>query len=140
MTFVLDKQIERDSVFVQDLKLCTVRLSKNAAFPWLVLIPKRPNMAEILDLNEEDRQVLYSEIEHCARALQKLFKPTKLNIANIGNVVSQLHIHVIARFKTDPAWPNPVWNSGVMKEYSEAELDARLASLRTTLAQVLQSK
>lgn len=133
MPFVLHPKLESDSTFVCDLTLSQVRLSHNAAFPWIVLIPRKPDLIEIIDLPLAQETILYQEIRHTSLILKKLFSPTKLNVANLGNVVPQLHIHVIARFEKDLAWPNPVWNSGVTAVYTETEQSERIAELHRAL-------
>ncbi len=117
MLFKLDPQLEKDSSWICDLSLSQVRLSNNAAFPWIILIPKKAGMSEIIDLTSNEQTQLWQEISQSSLVMRELFSPTKLNVANLGNVVAQLHIHVIARFKTDKAWPGPVWNSQVSAEY-----------------------
>jgi len=129
MPFALDPKLENDSYFVCDLPLCQVRLSKNAAFPWLLLIPKRPNIIEIIDLTETDQIQLLKEIRQASKVLQKLFQPKKLNIANLGNIVSQCHIHVIARYEEDKAWPHPIWNRGINETYEDEEQQMILSTL-----------
>ena len=130
MTFTLDPQLEKDSVPVVDLELSHVRLSKNAAFPWIILIPKREAMIEIIDLDETDRAVLLNEIVQASQILKNAFQPKKLNVANIGNRVSQLHVHLVARYEDDEAWPGPIWNSGVSSDYDDKALQERLAVLQ----------
>ena len=106
---MLDPRLAADTLPVTDLKLCAVRLMNDARYPWLVLVPRREQVVEILDLRESDQQALWHEVRQCAQALQHITNADKLNIAALGNVVAQLHVHVIARFKTDGAWPKPVW-------------------------------
>jgi len=126
----LDPRLESDSTFVTDLDLCQVRLSHNASFPWIILIPKRENMSEIMDLENADQQLLVQEIAHSSKVMQKLFGSFKLNVANLGNVVAQLHIHIIARYDTDEAWPGPVWNSGVSETYDTQALNDRVIKIK----------
>jgi len=109
--FELDPRLAADTVAVTNLSISSVRLMNDARYPWLVLIPARAGMVEIIDLSEQDQLRLYDDIRHCARALQAHCQPDKLNIAALGNQVAQLHVHVIARFKTDAAWPAPVWGA-----------------------------
>lgn len=130
MTFVLDEKLEADSYFITDLELSHVRLSKNAAFPWILLIPKRPEIVEIIDLDESDRNTLFTEIVHASQIMKNLFQPKKLNVANLGNIVSQLHVHVVARYEEDQAWPGPIWNSGVKADYDDKKLQERVALLQ----------
>jgi diadenosine tetraphosphate (Ap4A) HIT family hydrolase len=133
MTFILDPRLENDSVFICDLPLSQVRLSKNSAFPWLLLIPRQNDIVEIFDLSVADQGVLLNEMRVTAAVLKKLFTPKKLNVANLGNVVPQLHVHVIARFEEDKAWPGPVWNSGVKEYYADDELNEITAKIKKEL-------
>src|ERR1700722_11056000 len=107
--FQLHKQLEADSILIRNLGLCQVRLQNQKAAPWLILVPRRAEAAEIHHLSAEDRAVLIEEIAQAAKVLEKLYAPDKLNIAALGNIVPQLHMHVIARFTKDAAWPAPVW-------------------------------
>lgn len=129
MNFVLDPKLESDSAFICDLALTQVRLSHNAAFPWIILIPRQAQMIELVDLNESEQLQLLTEIRQASHVMRTTFQPTKLNVANLGNIVAQLHIHVIARFSSDLAWPQPVWNSGIVKEYSTDEKQQRITLL-----------
>lgn len=117
----LDIRLESSSSLICDLDLCQVRLSHNAAFPWILLIPKKSGCVELTDLNPAEQHLLIQEIDHACRVMQTLFFPDKLNIATLGNIVPQMHIHVIARFKTDVAWPNPVWNT-VSASYDDIDM------------------
>ena len=101
MTFILDKTLEQDSTLITELKLCQVRLINNADFPWLILVPKLPGIAEITDLCNSEYNLLNQEIRLVAKALQSATTPDKLNIATIGNMVTQMHVHIIARYKSD---------------------------------------
>ncbi len=126
----LDPRLEESSVFVTDLELCQVRLSSNGKFPWILLIPRLDDITEIIDLEEASQILLLQEIALTSQILKDLFAPHKLNVAALGNVVPQLHVHVIARYTHDEAWPNPVWNSGVSETYSEEALDKRISQLK----------
>ncbi|MBI2707450.1 MAG: HIT domain-containing protein [Proteobacteria bacterium] len=107
-------RLESESTYVIDLPLSQVRLSHNAAFPWIILVPQKDGLVELIDLTSEDQQKLMQEIATASQIMRQLFHPTKLNVANLGNRVPQLHIHVIARYENDAAWPGPVW--GEMSE------------------------
>ena len=109
MLFKIDKKFFKTSHHVTDLKLCSVRLHDNTKFPWVVLIPKRKNVTDISDLKSKDQILLIKEIVHVSKIMKKLFKTTKINTEKIGNLVPQLHIHIIARSKKDSSWPLPVW-------------------------------
>ncbi len=117
----LAPQLAADTLAVCDLSLCTVRLMNDARFPWLILVPMREGKSEIIDLLPGEQAQLLQEINLASRALQQLTKTDKLNIAALGNMVPQLHIHVIARHKNDTAWPKPVWGQGVAEPYKKAD-------------------
>ena len=105
----IDKNFLKDSYYINQLKLCTIRLINNSKFPWIILIPNRKNKTDITDLNSKDQILLMKEIVHCSKLMKKIFKTPKLNVEKIGNQVPQLHIHIIARFKKDSSWPLSVW-------------------------------
>tara|TARA_Y100000768_G_scaffold379901_1_gene356255 strand:+ start:66 stop:476 length:411 start_codon:yes stop_codon:yes gene_type:complete len=109
MPFKIDKKFLKSSHYITDLKLCTVRLHDNSNFPWIILIPKRNKILDISDLNSRDQILLMKEIVHVSKIMKQLFNTSKLNVEKIGNIVPQLHIHIIARTKKDSAWPLPVW-------------------------------
>ena len=109
MTNKVDKRFLKDSHFITDLRLCNVRLIDNSKFPWIILIPKRKNVTDITELNLKDQNLLMREIVHCSKLMKKIFKTKKLNVEKIGNIVPQLHIHVIARSIKDSTWPLSVW-------------------------------
>jgi diadenosine tetraphosphate (Ap4A) HIT family hydrolase len=138
MAFELHAQIAADSVPLLDLKLCAVRLMDVAALPWLLLIPRRADLREIIDLTEADQSTLWKEIAVASSVLKTAVNPTKLNVAALGNVVPQLHVHVIARFDGDAAWPKPVWGNLPMAPYAAADRDAMAeklcAALRTAVS------
>ena len=134
MPFTLHPQLERDTVPVGDLALSRVLLMNDANYPWLILVPRREAVAEIVDLAEEDRQQLMSEIGQASSALKAVTECEKLNVAAIGNVVPQLHVHVVARRHSDPAWPKPVWGALPPVAYDAGVRDGLIASLRRKLA------
>ena len=105
----VSKSFLKDSHFIAELKLCSIRLIDNAKFPWIILIPKRKNITDISELNLKDQMLLMKEIVHCSKLMKKIFKTKKLNVEKIGNIVPQLHIHIIARYKKDSSWPLSVW-------------------------------
>ncbi len=116
------------------LALCTVLLMKDARFPWLILVPRRAGAEEILDLSPGDQARLWAEITQCAEILRAVATPLKLNIGALGNIVRQLHVHIVARNDGDAAWPGPVWGSGAVVPYEDRALSAFLAKLRTRFA------
>lgn len=130
MAFELHPQLQADTVDVVDFSLCAVRLMNVAAAPWLILVPRRPELREIIDLNEDDQAKLWKEIAHASQVLRDAVNPAKLNVAALGNVVPQLHVHVIARFENDAAWPKPVWGNLPMAPYASEARDAFVADLR----------
>ena len=109
MTNKVNKSFLKDSHLIAELKLCSIRLIDNAKFPWIILIPKRKNITDISELNSKDQMLLMKEIVHCSKLMKKAFKTKKLNVEKIGNIVPQLHIHIIARSTKDSAWPLSVW-------------------------------
>ena len=109
MTNKLSKHFLKDSHFIKNLKLCTVRLIDNYRFPWIILIPNRKNISDISELKPVDQILLMKEIVHCSKLMKKIFKTKKLNVEKIGNIVPQLHIHIIARSTKDITWPLSVW-------------------------------
>lgn len=131
--FALDARLAADTVPVADLPVCRVLLMQDARFPWLILVPRRVGVAEILDLSPTDQAQLWAEITQAAAALRAETQPLKLNIGALGNIVRQLHVHIISRFDTDAAWPGPVWGSGSAIPYAPETLAARQASLTRAL-------
>ena len=109
MTNKVDKRFLKDSHFITDLRLCNVRLIDNSKFPWIILIPNRKNITDITELKLKDQNLLMKEIIHCSKLMKKIFKTKKLNVEKIGNIVPQLHIHIIARSTKDSTWPLSVW-------------------------------
>ena len=132
MSFKLDRKFLKSSHHITDLKLCTIRLNDNSKFPWLILIPKRNKITDISDLNSKDQTLLMKEIVSVSKVMKKLFKTSKLNVEKIGNIVPQLHIHIIARSKKDSSWPLSVW---IVKEknYSKTALKLIVEKLRKAL-------
>ena len=125
----INKNFLKSSHHVKDLKLCSIRLHDNLKFPWLILIPRRKNITDMSELNSKDQMLLMKEIIYVSKIVKKLFKTSKLNIEKIGNIVPQLHIHIIARNKNDSSWPLSVW---VVKgkSYSKATLEKNLDKLK----------
>lgn len=119
MSFFLDPRLAAESFSLGELALCEVLLYDDARFPWIILVPKKPGAAEIIDLEEEERPVLMEEIAIASAALKRITGCHKLNVAALGNQVRQLHIHVIARFETDAAWAGPVWGKDTRVPYEE---------------------
>ena len=105
----VNKNFLKDSHLIAELKLSSIRLIDNAKFPWIILIPKRKNITDISELNSKDQMLLMKEIVYCSKLMKKIFKTKKLNVEKIGNIVPQLHIHIIARSTKDSTWPLSVW-------------------------------
>jgi diadenosine tetraphosphate (Ap4A) HIT family hydrolase len=116
-SFSLDPQLDADTLPVGQLPLSRVVLMNDARYPWLILIPAQPDLVEIIDLAEADRQQLMREVSAVSEALKAQFNPDKLNVGALGNRVRQLHVHVLARFVSDAAWPGPVWGVGQAQPY-----------------------
>jgi diadenosine tetraphosphate (Ap4A) HIT family hydrolase len=130
--FALDPRLAGDTIPVGDLALCSVLLLNDSRFPWLVLVPRRAGVTEVTDLSEADSARLMEEIRIATRVMLDLAKPDKVNVAAIGNIVSQMHVHVVGRFRSDPAWPGPVWGFGARTPYPDhaaAALIERAAAL-----------
>ena len=135
MDFVLHPQLAKDCMVVCDLGLCRVLLMNQAAFPWLILVPRIAGARELHALDAEDYASTMNEVRRVADALQRFTGATKMNVAALGNMVEQLHIHVVARFTHDAAWPNPVWNSGVQAQpYSAAQSLAFIKDFQALIA------
>jgi diadenosine tetraphosphate (Ap4A) HIT family hydrolase len=134
MPFTLHPTLASDTVEVARLPLCRALLMNDRRFPWLILVPEREGAREIHELSPADRAALVEEIALASEALERLFQPDKLNVGALGNIVPQLHIHLVARTAGDPAWPGPVWGSGAAVPYSEGELAEVRARLAAELA------
>ena len=135
--FELDPQLEADTFPVGITSLNRILLMNDSRFPWLILVPERPDIREPFELTDEDQRTLMQESMITGKSLKALFNAHKLNIAALGNQVSQLHIHHIARFRTDAAWPRPVWGAGVAEPYEAEALRERVALLREALSNEL---
>ncbi len=133
-SFILHPQLAADTVSVADLGLSTLRLMNCRTVPWLILVPRRDGVTEIMDLPAADQVVLMEEITSASAHLRRLFNPRKINVAALGNVVPQLHVHVIARSENDGAWPKPVWGNVSMAAYAPEELAQLLTRLRKEFA------
>ena len=130
----LDPRLADDSHPVAQLPLCELRLMDDSHHPWLVLVPRVVGATELIDLAETQQHVLLREVAQASRVLRERFAPDKLNVAALGNVVPQLHVHVIARYTGDIAWPRPVWGQAAARPYTPEALVERIATLREGLA------
>ena len=132
--WALDPQLERDTTAIGDMALCRVLLSKDANYPWLILVPRRRGTVEIIDLRDSEQAQLMTEIADVSIALKAVTGCDKLNVAAIGNVVAQLHVHVVARRRGDAVWPKPVWNAAPPRDYEAAARNQLTAALQQRLA------
>lgn len=129
----LHPQLRKETIEIVALRLSRVLLLNDSRFPWLILVPGRPGVTELHALNAADQMILISELTVCSRVLESLHRPDKINIGALGNLVPQLHIHVVARFETDAAWPGPVWGFEERQSYSTSALEDTVTSLRKLL-------
>ncbi len=122
--FSLAKELQRDCIELADWPLCKVLLMNDSQYPWFILVPREAGVKEIIDLSEQQQIMLLQESAKLSKLLQQVFSPDKLNVAVLGNMVPQLHIHHIARFKSDAAWPAPVWGKLPAIPYSDEQISA----------------
>lgn len=132
-TFTLDERLERDGIPIASIGLCQLRLMNDRRWPWLILIPQRDGVSEIIDLSPLDQTMLTFETAMVAMALKKVTRAEKINIGALGNVVRQLHVHIIARREGDPNWPGPVWGFGKAEPWPEAGHQAFAARILENL-------
>jgi diadenosine tetraphosphate (Ap4A) HIT family hydrolase len=132
--FILDPRLDADTMVLGRFRLSRVLLMNDVRYPWLILVPQKPELAEIIDLSEPDQMQLMREIAAASQALKALFNPDKLNVGALGNRVRQLHVHVLARFVSDAAWPGPVWGVGQAQPYpphmAGVTMDRMVAALK----------
>ena len=131
--FVLSPQLEADTIFIGDLKLCRLLLSRDANYPWCILVPRREDITEIHHLNELDQQQLLKESSRLSTVMSDVFSADKMNVAALGNVVSQLHVHHVVRYHSDPSWPAPIWGKLPPKNYTDSEIELRVAQIKGNL-------
>ena len=132
--FTLDTQLQKDTIAIASLPLCELLLMNDANYPWLILVPRREDVRELIELSTEDQLQFLQESNAVARLLQTQFSAEKLNIAALGNVVAQLHIHHVARFKSDAVWPKPVWGAMPAVAYQEDKLAEVIELIYSSLA------
>ena len=132
MLFKIDKKFLKSSHHITELELCSIRLHDNSKFPWVILIPKRNKITDMSDLSFKDQILLMKEIVYVSKIMKKLFKTSKLNVEKIGNIIPQLHVHIIARSKKDSSWPLSVW---VVKgkTYTDKVLNKIVKKIRVSL-------
>lgn len=131
--FKLHAQLAADTLAVGEFDLCSLLLMNDATYPWLILVPHIAGIRELIDLDDRQQNLLMREVTRCSHALQRMVMPDKLNVAALGNKVPQLHVHVIARHRGDPAWPAPVWGRAPPQPYAGLAADAMLLRLRGEL-------
>lgn len=117
--FTLHERLQQDTYTVGNFRLCQLLLMNDSTYPWFILVPRRPGIREIFEMSEADQRQFLKESSHLAEVLSKVFEADKINIAALGNMVPQLHIHHVARYQSDPAWPNPVWGFCDAQSYKE---------------------
>lgn len=135
--YELHPKLAQDTFSIGEYELCDVRLMNDTRYPWVILVPKQANLREVYQLAEADQQRLIYESSFTAEQMVQLFSAQKMNVAAIGNVVEQLHLHHVARFTSDAAWPLPVWGIGDAQPYSEVAAKAMLSQLRRVLDDLL---
>ncbi|KFX68639.1 histidine triad (HIT) protein [Pseudomonas taeanensis MS-3] len=133
--FALDSRLQQDTVPVGDFPLCRLLLMNDAHYPWFILVPRREDVSELFQLDADDQRVLWQETTQLAEVLKDTFAADKMNVATLGNVVSQLHMHVVVRRREDAAWPAPVWGKQPAQPYSDEQVVAIKAKLRLVLAE-----
>ena len=132
--FALHTQLAKDCVVIGDLPLSRVLLMKDANYPWLVLVPRREEVVELFELQRIDQQQLLDEVAQVSAALAGHFRADKMNIAALGNIVPQLHVHIIVRYSGDAAWPKPVWSAVPAQAYADNVLRERIIEIELLLA------
>lgn len=131
--FTLHPQLEKDTHLIGDLPLSRLLLMNDVQYPWVIQVPMRDGIREAIDLSESDQQQLWLESLHICRVMKQVFAPDKLNVAALGNMVPQLHVHHVARFETDIAWPKPIWGLHAAVPYDDSQLKTRLDALQPLL-------
>ncbi len=134
LMFTLDSRLQQDTLIVGDFALCRLLLMNDTQFPWFILVPRRADVGEIFQLDIADQRLLWQETSELAETLKDTFAADKMNVASLGNMVSQLHMHVIVRRRDDAAWPAPVWGKLPAQPYSAEQLAVVMAKLRMVLA------
>lgn len=136
--FTLDPRLQQDTLYIAEFSLCKVLLMNDARYPWVILVPKVTGLTEIFQLDEAGQQQLMVESNFVAQKLKQVIQADKMNVAALGNVVSQLHIHHVARFIQDDTWPAPVWGKGEAIAYTQAESDAVISLLKSEFSSLIQ--
>lgn len=131
--FILDSRLQQDTLAIGDFALCRLLLMNDAQFPWFILVPRREQITELFQLDSADQQLLWQETSALAEALKDTFAADKMNVATLGNVVSQLHMHVVVRRRDDAVWPAPVWGKLPALAYTPEQLARVMGKLRMVL-------
>ena len=135
--FALDSRLKQDTWLMGDFPLCSLLLSNDSNYPWFILVPRREGISELFQLNDDDQHLMWRETTALARVLKDLFAADKMNVATLGNVVKQMHMHVIVRYVTDAAWPGPVWGKHPAKPYAREEVLSLRSRLKAVLGEAL---
>jgi diadenosine tetraphosphate (Ap4A) HIT family hydrolase len=138
MNFQLHPQLQQDCITIGRFELCRLLMMNDRQYPWFILVPEIADVSELYQLNNTERGLLMEESCYLAENLATLFQADKMNVANIGNMVAQLHIHHVVRYKQDIAWPSPVWGKFPTVPYTEAEIIERVSLLKTQLQEKLR--
>jgi diadenosine tetraphosphate (Ap4A) HIT family hydrolase len=136
--FALDSRLQQDCLLVGDFPLCRLLLMNDSNYPWFILVPRREEVSELFQLDADDQRQLWQETTLLAETLKDIFAADKMNVATLGNVVSQLHMHVIVRRREDASWPAPVWGRHPAQPYSEQQAGQVVDKLRSVLAEDFQ--
>lgn len=136
-SFELDARLAGDTLVVGDLPLCRVLLMRDSRYAWLVLVPRRSGLVEVSDLADDERALLWREVDTAGAALRAVAPCDKLNIGALGNIVRQLHVHVVARREGDAAWPGPVWGFGKAEPHAAGEAERLVVAIRQRLGSKL---
>tara|TARA_R110002094_G_scaffold135086_2_gene127025 strand:+ start:340 stop:747 length:408 start_codon:yes stop_codon:yes gene_type:complete len=134
--FQLHPQLSKDTYPLRAMPLCRLLLMNDARYPWIILVPEKPDLVEITDLGEEDYLSLMKEVRRATKVMKQLFQVDKMNVAMLGNMVPQLHVHIIGRYKDDPAWPGPVWGVGDAVPYEPGDADAHIRGIRNAFTRM----
>lgn len=132
--FILHPQLEKDTFFIGSLKVADILLMNDSRYPWIILVPRINNVCDIMDLQDTERTKFNEEIHHVAGLIKKVYRPERINIAMLGNIVPQLHCHIIARFKEDFAWAKPVWGIGESIPYTKEQQEKMIPLLQKLLS------
>lgn len=136
--FKLHPRLEEDCFTIGNFPLCRLLLMNDANYPWFILVPQREGVREIFELSEDEQKQLMHESSSFSQIIAEHFKADKINVAALGNVVSQLHIHHIVRYTSDPAWPAPVWGHSAARAYTDQERAGLIGSIRKQLSDLLE--